>query len=560
MNPGGPAGSGNGLQVAPRTGPQVVPGPHTGPQIAPGPPTGPQVTPGPRTGPQVAPGPRTGPQVAPGPRTGPQVTAEGGTAPQRAVASGTAPQLTLDRTPVRGFPPVSRGPSGREQPQPPEDSYGPWHTPGTPVAVQDDSHWYADEDDDRQPPAEQGPPASTAPAQGRRAARTAAAGGRRRPARVALLATAGVLVLAIGGLAGYKYLYEPRVNAPVSGAVRLPTTTPGSPGFDTALGKWQHIGTRAQDPKPLTIQELYPAQFSFDGSSYIRTAASATTNCLEAVFGSQLQAALQAGHCTQVVRASYISGNSTMMGTVGVINLKTSGEAEKAGQVTGPDEIIAPLSAQKGPTSKLGNGTGVVQAEIKGHYLILIWAEFANLKPPSTEAQKQQLEQFASALVTGSANIDLSTRMLTGKAGTTPLSPLGPGGAQPAGLGGPRGQRGGRRVSDLLQAQPVRRRDPHRGVAYRGCEHGGGPAGRPSPLPHGEQRADQRADHVVAERVRDHRRDRDAVVVPAPFQAVQGPDGGRTRPAAAEGGEVVLAQARERRLVHGGDIQPPEGP
>jgi hypothetical protein len=438
MSPGGPAGSGNGLQVAPgpRTGPQIAPGPSTGPQIAPGPPTapqvapgprtGPQVSPGPRTGPQVSPGPRTGPQVSPGPRTGPQVTAEGGTAPQRVVMSGTAPQPTLDRTPVRGFPPVSHGPSGREQPQPPQGSYGPWHTPGTPLTAEDDGHWYADEDDDDQPTAEQVPRTSTAPVPGRRAARTAAAGAKRRPSRIALLATTGVLALAIAGFAGYKYLYEPRVNTPVSPSLRLPTTAPASPGFDRALGKWQHIGTRAQDPAPLTLQELYPAQFSFDGSSYIRTAASSTTNCLEAVFGSQLQAALQAGHCTQVVRASYISGNGTMMGTVGVINLKTSSEAEKAGQVTGPEEIIAPLSAQKGPTSKLGNGTGVVQAEIKGHYLILIWAEFANLKSPSTEAQKQQLEQFATALVAGSANIDLSTRMLTGKAGTTPLSPLSP--------------------------------------------------------------------------------------------------------------------------------------
>jgi len=98
-----------------------------------------------------------------------------------------------------------------------------------------------------------------------------------------------------------------------------------------------------------------------------------------------------------------------------VVNLTSSSAAQKAGQVTGPQEIIAPLAAQKGPTSKLGNGTGVVQAEIKGHYLILMWAEFTSLKSPSTSAQRQQLEQFAANLVTGSANINLSTRMLTGK-------------------------------------------------------------------------------------------------------------------------------------------------
>jgi hypothetical protein len=223
-------------------------------------------------------------------------------------------------------------------------------------------------------------------------------------------------VLAAGaGFAGFKYLYEARVNAPVPATLRLPTDAPGSPGFDKALGKWQHIGTRSRDPQALTIAGLYPPQFSLNGKGYVRTAASVTKTCSVAVYGADLQAALQSGKCSQVVRASYISADGTMMGTVGVVNLISSNAAEKAGKVTGPKEIIAPLTSKKGPTKKLGTGTGVVQAEIKGHYLILMWAEYANLKSPSGQAQRQALEQFAANLVTGSANINLSTRMLSGK-------------------------------------------------------------------------------------------------------------------------------------------------
>ena len=73
-----------------------------------------------------------------------------------------------------------------------------------------------------------------------------------------------------------------------------------------------------------------------DGKSYVRTAASVTKTCSLAVYGADLQAALQTGHCSQVVRASYISGDGTMMGTVGVVNLISSSAAQKAGQVTGP--------------------------------------------------------------------------------------------------------------------------------------------------------------------------------------------------------------------------------
>jgi hypothetical protein len=225
-----------------------------------------------------------------------------------------------------------------------------------------------------------------------------------------------VVVVLAAGFGGYKFLYEPRVNAPVSPSLRLPTSAPGSPDFDQSLGKWQHIGSRTEDPAPLTVEGLFPPQFDLNGSSYVRTAASVAKNCSQSVYGAQLQAALQSGHCSQVARASYISGNGQLMGTVGVLNLDTAAAAQKAGQATGPQEVIAPLPAKTGATKKLGTGTGVVQAEVKGHYLILMWAQLADLKSPSTSAAKQQLEQFAANMVTGSANINLSTRMLGGKA------------------------------------------------------------------------------------------------------------------------------------------------
>ncbi len=57
----------------------------------------------------------------------------------------------------------------------------------------------------------------------------------------------------------------------------------------------------------------------------------------------------------------------------------------------------------------------MVQAEVKGHYLILVYAGYASLKSLSGTAQRQVLEQFAANIITGSVNISLSTRMLTGR-------------------------------------------------------------------------------------------------------------------------------------------------
>ena len=321
----------------------------------------------------------------------------------------------MSRTPVRGFPPVSPahpGPPGRDQPEPGEPAGPPSAAPATAQAAQ--AQAAQAQAAQAQAAQAQAAPAQAIPVTRRHGAKGARSKRPRRRSRTAWLAVAVVAVIAAGAFAGYKYLYEPRVNAPVPSSLRLPTTTAQSPDFNKALGKWQHIGTRAEDPVPLTLAELYPPRFTFNGSSFLRAAATVTKDCTTAVYGLQLQAALQSGHCTQVLRASYISG--TMMGTIGVVNLSTASAAQAAGKATGPEEIIAPLSSQKGPASKLGNGTGVVQAEIKGHYLILMWAEFTNTKSPSTQAQRQQLEQFAANMVTGSANIDLSTRMLTGKA------------------------------------------------------------------------------------------------------------------------------------------------
>jgi hypothetical protein len=362
--------------------------------------------------------------------------AEPETLPDRAPAGAGVPG-PYDRTPPQGFAP-GRRPSVAAQ-----SGSGSWPTvtgpiPGVEPATDGGYGAFGpaenNQADDATNPFARletpapAPPAVAVSAGSRRSAKTGSAktgsakandrpGSRtsRLGSRAALLAVAAVVVIAGAGFAGYKYLYEARVNAPVSPTLRLPTSAPGSPGFDKALGKWQHIGSRTTDPDALTIEGLYPPQFVLNGSSYIRTAATVTKTCPAAVYGANLQAALQSGHCSQVARASYVSGNNLMMGTVGVINLNTSAAATKAGQATGPQEIIIPLAAKKGITKKLGHGTGVVQAEVKGHYLILMWAEFTSLKSPSTSAAKTQLEQFATSLVTGTANINLSTRMLSGK-------------------------------------------------------------------------------------------------------------------------------------------------
>ncbi len=169
----------------------------------------------------------------------------------------------------------------------------------------------------------------------------------------------------------------------------------------------------------LTLAELFPAQFNSGGTTAVRTVQKASgANCAKMVLGGKLQAALRKGGCTQVMRASYLSTGQKIMATIGVLNLANVTGSEQAGKVTGATAFIKQLPGAKGPTRHLMKGTGLEEAEIKGHYLILTWAEFTSLKAPAGPKQRAQLDAFSRALVGSTANISLTSRELLGKPAT----------------------------------------------------------------------------------------------------------------------------------------------
>lgn len=247
--------------------------------------------------------------------------------------------------------------------------------------------------------------------------RGAGAGGGRR--RRVVLAVLGLLIVVGGGAAGYKFLHKNQATNPAtSGALRLPTSNPTAQStfYSDKLGKWQHIGSRKQDPAPLTVAELYPPAFGLAGKQYLRAATSADQNCGQAVYGTDLQTEFQSGTCSQVVRATYVSGDQKIMGTIGVVNLSSVYWSQQAARQTSTaGEFVAPLAASRGITKNILNGTGLTFAEVKGHYLILMYVEFTSLKAPSGGAQTKQLTDFSQGMLDGTANIALSTRLISGK-------------------------------------------------------------------------------------------------------------------------------------------------
>ena len=230
-----------------------------------------------------------------------------------------------------------------------------------------------------------------------------------------LLAPVLVVVLVA---AGYVYVSSrpTPTSAPQAAAPTSPAPAPSSPA--PTLGPWKHISNRTQDTTPLTDSELFPATFSGAGFGGTRTIVRTSTKCLRAVIGGTLRASVHKAHCTQVLRASYLSADHKLMATIGVLNLINVSAAKRVGKASGATEFIKQIPAAHGPTRKLDKGTGLEEADVMGHYLILTWAEFADLHKPSGHKQLNELKDFSTELITGTANKSLTSRMLTGKPGT----------------------------------------------------------------------------------------------------------------------------------------------
>jgi hypothetical protein len=228
------------------------------------------------------------------------------------------------------------------------------------------------------------------------------------------MSVALLLVLTAAATLAYTVLHRGTPKpAPVTARSRQPNVTP-SASQSPVLGPNGRIASRQSDPQPLTVAQLYPASFTIGGQAITRTASAISKHCGAAVSGANLQSAVSSAHCDQAVRATYLAKSSGLMGTIGVLNLNTAARAAKAVKAADGSDTISQLKGKRGPTHRIGNGTGIEEALAKGHYLILIWAEFTNLHKPKGTAARNKVVSFMNNMLQNTANVSLATRLLTG--------------------------------------------------------------------------------------------------------------------------------------------------
>lgn len=224
----------------------------------------------------------------------------------------------------------------------------------------------------------------------------------------ALLAMIGALFLGLWVAARSEKPPPPRVH---------PTPTTVVP--ETPKGKYGYAGSRTTDKMPLTVKEIFGAKkFRSNGRSYVMTVRRKEKTCDDGVTGESIKKALKAGRCTQLIRASFAGAKGTIIGTVGVANLRTSAHAKKVTSAGGGGErkdYLKPLPGTDDATKQLGGaGEAYAGGWAYGHYAVLLWFQFKDGHKP-TKAELKRLYQAASDITDKTVFPALEHRSLTGR-------------------------------------------------------------------------------------------------------------------------------------------------
>ncbi|MCT9928635.1 hypothetical protein N5079_00225 [Planotetraspora sp. A-T 1434] len=225
----------------------------------------------------------------------------------------------------------------------------------------------------------------------------------------ALLALIGALFLGLWVAA--------RGDKPVR-TVTAPTPSPLVPSGPG--GQYGYAGSRATDKAPLSARELFGKKKIGEGAqSYVMTVWRKEKSCADGITGEKIAKALRAGRCTQLIRASFKNSKGTIIGTVGVANLKTSAAAKKVASAGGGGErkdYLKPLPGKDDATKRLGTGEAYAGGWTQGHYAILLWFQFKDGHKPS-KPELKRLYQAAVDITDKTVFPALDTRALTGNRG-----------------------------------------------------------------------------------------------------------------------------------------------
>ncbi|TDD59522.1 hypothetical protein [Actinomadura rubrisoli] len=188
-------------------------------------------------------------------------------------------------------------------------------------------------------------------------------------------AVAAGLVLIGGGVGLSSVLKD---DSKPKAAEPSPTVSTPQPKPSPAVAPLDPVKlkSRSTDPKALTLSEVFgKATFKGGKQKYVRTAVNAKRGCTGVVGGVTLTKALKKGGCAQALRATYALGTGKLIGTVGVLNLRTEAAAKQAVKAAGAKDAFLQALPGKGVSKNNGKGEALGTSEAFGHYVIMTWVQ-----------------------------------------------------------------------------------------------------------------------------------------------------------------------------------------
>ncbi|REE98157.1 hypothetical protein [Thermomonospora umbrina] len=251
-----------------------------------------------------------------------------------------------------------------------------------------------------------GPPPGGEPSRGRR---------RNLPLMIGGGVVAAALLVGVGFAASSMLTGDDSADKPQAAAT--PTPTPRSTPTRLPPPRLNaKLKSRATDPNPLTLKEAFGnGSFTDKGLKYVRTAWKHDRSCTKIVSGGTLERALTKGGCVQALRATFARADGKLIGTVGVLNLKTESAARAADKAgAGREAYLQPL-AGTGVTKKIGKGAALGTSFVRGHYLIMTWVQRPDGKAIASRYHKT-VSSFQQQVILGSnLNKALHYRGIEGK-------------------------------------------------------------------------------------------------------------------------------------------------
>lgn len=200
--------------------------------------------------------------------------------------------------------------------------------------------------------------------------------------RLGVIAAVVAAVAVVGVIAAVALTSGGGGKAPAAAPTTPPPPTPtvNPTPSPTETGRGDRLTSRASDPKPLTLNEVFKVRsFKAGGKRYVMTARRSERKCAPPTHGALFRKALAKAGCTQVLRATFSNG-SKLIGTIGVLNLRTQTAAETVQAASRQKDAFILALPGAGTTKKIGQGLSLTTAEVDGHYLIMSWVQYPNGK------------------------------------------------------------------------------------------------------------------------------------------------------------------------------------